>query len=386
MLEIIKNMFRRKMRTLLTVFGITIGILALVVMGSIAEKLNVLVDGGVKYYKDKVTVSTEGGNFVLSPMQLSKKSEIEKVEGVKAVFGETYSTLEKNLEAVNFGPPASIVSQESGGAEFESFELYISKGRELKDGDNFKVVLGSDLVKKLDAEVGKNVKLRDQDYEVVGIYEKTFSTPDTAAFIPFKNGQDLMLADQPEVIRNNMKASDLVYDFVVYPKDGVNPDELAKKIKSEVKGVTAIGPKAFQDQIASTVKIFTSIIYGIGAISLLVGSLSIINTMTMSISERTKEIGIKKAVGAKPRSIMAEYLTEAGIIGLMGGLLGVGLGYFITNTINAALEKSGDKVFLLSPRLAIGSLIFSLVLGVVAGIYPAYYAVKINIVKALREE
>jgi putative ABC transport system permease protein len=108
--------------------------------------------------------------------------------------------------------------------------------------------------------------------------------------------------------------------------------------------------------------------------------------MTMSISERTKEIGLKKAVGAKPRSIMAEYLTEAGIIGLMGGSLGVGLGYLITNTINAALEKSGDKVFLLSPRLAIGSLIFSLVLGVVAGIYPAYYAVKINIVKALREE
>jgi putative ABC transport system permease protein len=386
MLEILKNMFRRKMRTLLTVFGITIGILALVVMGSIAEKLNVLVDGGVRYYKDKVTVSTEGGNFVLSPMQLSKKSEIEKVEGVKAVFGETYSTLEKSLDSVSFGPPASIVSQENGGSELESFELYISKGRELKDDDSYKVVLGSDLVKKLDAEVGKNVKLRDQDYEVVGIYEKTFSTPDTAAFIPFKNGQELMLADQPEVIRNNIKAADLVYDFVVYPKEGVNPDELAKKIKAEVKGVTAIGPKAFQDQIASTVKIFTSIIYGIGAISLLVGSLSIINTMTMSISERTKEIGLKKAVGAKPRSIMAEYLTEAGIIGLMGGSLGVGLGYLITNTINAALEKSGDKVFLLSPRLAIGSLIFSLVLGVVAGIYPAYYAVKINIVKALREE
>jgi len=374
------------MRTLLTVFGITIGILALVVMGGIAEKLNLLVDGGVKYYKDKVTVSGEISGYMPAPLQITKKAEIEKIEGVQAVFGETYVTLNKDLASVNFGPPAAVVATEPGSSQYESFKLTLSKGRELTATDDHKVVIGSDLVKKLDAKVGKNIKIRDEDYEVVGIYEKTFSSPDTSASIPFKNGQALMLADQPELIRNNLKANTLVYDFVVYPKTGVNPDELSKKIQAEVKGVSAIGPKAFQDQIASTVKIFTSIIYGIGAISLLVGSLSIINTMTMSISERTKEIGIKKALGAKSSSIMAEYLTEAGIIGLLGGLFGIGLGTLIANGINGILEKTGDRVFLMSPRLLIGSLIFSVILGIVAGLYPAYYATKINIVKALREE
>ena len=386
MIEIIKNMFRRKMRTLLTIFGIAIGILALVVMGGISEKLNLLVDGGVKYYKDKVSISGEMSGYTSTPLQMSKKAELEKIEGVQAVFGETYVSLSKDLSAVNFGPPASIVSAEPGSEKYESFKLYISKGRDLVPTDDHKVVIGSDLVKKLDAKVGKIIKLRDEDYEVVGIYEKTFSTPDTSAFIPFKNGQSLMLSDQPEIIRSNVKVESLVYDFVVYPMPGVNPDELAKKIEAEVNGITAIGPKAFQDQIASTVKIFTSIIYGIGAISLLVGSLSIINTMTMSISERIKEIGIKKALGAKPRSIMAEYLTEAGIIGLVGGLIGIGFGVLIANGINSILEKTGDKIFLMSPRLLIGSLIFSVILGIVAGLYPAYYATKINIVKALREE
>ncbi len=386
MIEALKNMLRRKGRTFLTVSGIAIGILALVVMGAISEKLTLLVDGGVKYYKDKVTISAAGGTYSFTPMTKEKKAEIEKVDGVAAVFGETYSTFNKDMSSVSFGPPASIVSSEPGSEKYESFKLTLSKGRALTSSDRGKVVLGADLVKKLDAKIGKKVKLRDEEFEVVGIYEKTFSTPDSSALISFTDGQRLMHDSQPEIIKQNTKAEDLVFDFVVYPKKGVNPDELAKKIKAEVKDVTAIGPKAFQDQIASTVGIFTSIIIGIGAISLLVGTLSIVNTMTMSISERTREIGIKKAVGAKDRNIMLEYLTEAGLIGLIGGLVGAGFGALIVNTINPIMERTGDKIFLLTPRLVIGSLVFSVVVGVLAGIYPAYYAVKINIVKALREE
>jgi putative ABC transport system permease protein len=386
MFEILKNMFRRKGRTLLTVFGIAIGILALVVMGGIAEKLNRLVDGGTKYYKDKVVVSTEGGTFSITPISIKKKSELEKVPGVKAVFGQTYVTLSKDLGAVSFGPPASIVSEEPGSEKYESFKLVISKGRALEVGDTGKVVLGSDLVKKFNAKIGDKIDLRGKKFEVVGIYEKTFTSPDSQAYVSFKDGQEMMFEDQPQIIKANVKPSDIVYGFVVYPTSGENPDELAKVIKAEVSGVSAIGPKAFADQIASTVKVFTSIIYGIAVISLLVGTLSIVNTMTMSISERTKEIGIKKALGAKNRNILAEYLTEAGVIGLFGGLIGIGFGYLIVSIVNPIVERTGDKIFLLTPRLLLGSLAFSVVVGVVAGIYPAYYAVKISIVKSLREE
>lgn len=386
MLEILKNMFRRKGRTLLTVFGIAIGILALVVMGAIAEKLNRLVDGGTQYYKDKVVVTAEGGNFSLTPILMSKKSEIEKVNNVKAVFGETYVTLSKDPSAVSFGPPASIVSMEPGSEGYESFKLVISKGRRLTAQDKGKVVLGSDLVKKLDAKLGETVDLRGKKFEVVGIYEKTFTAPDSEAFVPFSDGQQFMYDDQPQIIKANVKPDQLVYGFVVYPANGVNPDDLANTIKAEVSGVSALGPKAFSDQIASTVKVFTSIIYGIAIISLLVGTLSIVNTMTMSISERTKEIGIKKALGAKNRNILAEYLTEAGVIGFFGGLIGLGIGALVVGIVNPIMEKSGDKIFLLTPRLMLGAMVFSVAVGVLAGIYPAYYAVKISIVKSLREE
>lgn len=102
MFEIIKNMFRRKLRTSLTVFGIGIGIFALVVMGAMAEKIQLLVDGGVKYYKDKVIVNPAGTGFVGLPLSISKKKDIESIEGVKFVSPVVYTTLKKDLDTVNF--------------------------------------------------------------------------------------------------------------------------------------------------------------------------------------------------------------------------------------------------------------------------------------------
>ena len=386
MFEILKNMLRRKTRTALTVFGIAIGILALVVMGAMAEKLNVLVSGGTDYYKDKVTVSSTGGAYATTPILLTKKAEIEKIDGVKAVFGQSYATLSTDMSAVSFGPPASIVGMEPGSDKYESFKLTMSRGRNLTAADRKKAVLGSDLVKKLNAEIGKTIKLRDTEFEVVGIYNKTFTSPDTEITVSFADGQQIMYKDQPEIIRSNINPSEMVYGFVVYPDDGVNPDELATKIKSQVSDVSTMGPKVFNDQVTASVGMFTSMIYGIGFISPLVGTLSIINTMTMSITERTKEIGIKKALGAKNRDILIEYLSEAGIIGFIGGAIGLGLGSLIVTIINSYMEQTGDKIFLLTPSLLISSMLFSVAVGIIAGIYPAMYAVKISIVKSLREE
>jgi len=386
MLEIIKNMWRRKTRTILTVAGIAIGIFALIVMGSIAEKLNLLVSGGTNYYKDKVIVTAKGNTFSLTPMLLSKKPEIEKVQGVQAVFGETYATLSSDLKAVSFGPPASIVSEQYGASKYESFQTNIARGRKLNENDRGKAVIGSDLVKKLNADVGKNITLHGMKFQVVGVYEKTFTTPDTSVAVPFADGQQIMYKDQPEIIRKSIEPSQIVYGFVVYPDKGTNPDTLATRIEKDVNDVTAIGPKAFSDQVTSSVGIFNSMIYGIAVISLLIGTLSIVNTMTMSISERVREIGVKKAVGAKNRNIMTEYLTEAGVIGFIGGLIGLGLGALLVNVLNSAMQQTGDTIFLLTPRLAIGALIFSIIIGVIAGIYPASHAVRLSIVKSLREE
>jgi putative ABC transport system permease protein len=387
MIEILKNMFRRKTRTLLTIFGITIGIFAFTVMGSMAEKISLLVSGGTKYYSDKVTVTEENTSLISipTPMNINKAKEIARVDGVAAVSGTVYTTLSDDIDAVSFGPPPSISATEFNANQYESFKITFSDGRDLREGDEGKVIVGSDLVNKLNARVGGTVKIKDKDYEVVGIMDKTLTAPDTAVAMTIPDAQKILYETLPEVIKTQVRPEEIVNGFTVYVKPGVDPDQLATVINDRVDGIKATGPKAFQDQVASATGIFNAILFGIALISLLVGGLSIINTMTMSISERIREIGIKKAVGAKTRNIMQEYLTEAGLIGLFGGLIGWGLGALSVLVINNAMEDSGNIIFLLTPRISIFAVLFSVVLGVLAGIYPAYYAVKVNIVTALRE-
>jgi putative ABC transport system permease protein len=386
MLEILRNMFRRKTRTILTISGITIGIFAFVVMGSMAEKINVLVSGGTKYYKDKVIVSDKsGGTFMTSPLSINKAKDIEKVIGVQAVQADVTVLLD-NADSMSFGIPPMIIGSDGKGEPYESFKIDMAKGEKVTPTDNGKVMIGSDLVKKLNAEVGKKIEIKGKEFEVKGIMAKTLTAPDNEVYTTLRDTQEIYHDTLPTVIQSQVKPEVLVTDFTVYAKKGVDPDALATKIDKEVTNVKSQGPKSFQDQIASATGILNSILFGIAAISLLVGGLSIINTMTMSITERTKEIGIKKAVGAKTRNIMTEYLTEAGLIGLFGGIIGWILGALVVFFINRAMEASGNTIFLLSTRLSVFAIVFSVILGIVAGIYPAYHAVRINIVKALREE
>ncbi len=385
MLEVLRNMMRRKGRTILTIFGITIGIFAFTVMGSMAEKINLLVSGGTDYYADKVTISQGETTFLSGPLNINKAKEIETVDGVQAVSATVYTSLEGDFNAVSFGPPASITAEDTSNADLESFQVTYAEGRGVTNEDRGKVAVGSDLVKKLGAEVGKTITLRGGQYEVVGILDKTLTAPDNSVTMSLSDAQKIYFSELPELVQAEAKPDEVVNGFTVYPEEGVDPDELAEKINAQISDINASGPKAFQEQIASATGIFNSILFGVALISLLVGGLSVINTMTMSISERTREIGIKKAVGARTHNIMSEYLTEAGLIGLFGGLIGWGLGALTVMLINSAMEDSGNVIFLLSTRISVFAIGFALVLGVIAGIYPAYHAVRINIVKALRE-
>lgn len=389
MFEVLKNMFRRKVRTLLTIFGISIGILALVVMGAMAEKITKLVSGGTDYYSDKVIVSGEGGisfGYGALPLTPEKMDEIAKIEGVKAVSATVFATLSEELDAINFGPPAMVTASDGVDVENDLFKVEIREGREISNDDRKKAVLGSDAIITHNTEVGGTIEVRGEDYEVIGVYEKTLTAPDSSIVISLHDARQIAYSDQPEIIRREIKPEEIISNINVYFEDGYNPDKMAIKIREEVSGIQTMGPKDFEDSIASSVGIFTSILYGIALIALLIGSLSVINTMTMSISERTKEIGVKKAIGAKTRNIMTEYLSEAAVIGFLGGLIGLALGSVIVYTTNSAMSQSGDTIFLLTPRLVIGSVVFATFLGAVAGVYPAYHAARLSIVKSLREE
>ena len=130
---------------------------------------------------------------------------------------------------------------------------------------------------------------------------------------------------------------------------------------------------------------FNAIILGSAMLALIVGLFSIVNTMVMSISERTKEIGIKKAIGASPRSIAFEYTMEAGVIGLAGGAIGMGLGVLAATIVNNKMAEKGAEIFLIEPSFLVAVIVFSFVIGIIAGIIPAVRAAKLKVVEAIRE-
>ena len=386
-MRVLRNVFRRKLRVLLTIFGITIGVLALVVMGSMAEKINLLVSGGVRYYSDKVTVSAEGTSsmFGTSLLSLSKLDEIKSVPGVAEVSAGVGTLLDPEA-SMSFGMPSLVMGGDMRGEELESFKISYSEGRALTPADVGSVVVGADLVNKLGAKVGETVTIRGEQFMVVGIMDKTLTAPDSSVFVNLSDAQRLYMQDVPEMVRNQIDQNDLVNTFTVYPTPGTDPEELAVAINAAVPGVEATGPSFFQDQIASATQIFNAILYGIAIIALFVGGLSVINTMTMSVNERTREIGVRKAIGASDRQIVGQFLTEAGVIGLIGGVSGLFLGWIAAVVANKLLESSNLNLFLVTPRLAIGSVVFAVILGLVSGLYPSLHAARLQPVVALRYE
>lgn len=384
----LRSIFRRKVRATLTILGIVIGVFALIAMGAMSEKLTLLVDGGSEYYKDKAIVAE--GNILTSlsnePMSVARRGEIQDVEGVAAAQAEIGLTLDEEIGAVSMGPPAQISGSDLRGQGHESFKVTFADGRDLKPGDRNKVVVGADLVERLNAKVGKNITIRDKKFEVVGIMEKTLTAPDTAVMISLYDAQRLYHKSLPNMVRDQLDPDDLATSITAFVEDGYDPDEVAKTIEKDVKGLVAFGPKAFDEQIGNAIGVFTSIITLIGLIALLVGGLSVVNTMSMSIAERTREIGIRKAIGASEGAIVRQFLAESALIGLIGGLIGLGLGWGFTSVANAAGNASGTALFLVTPRLAIGAVSFALILGVIGGFFPAWRAARLNPVSALRYE
>jgi putative ABC transport system permease protein len=363
-------------------------VLALVVMGSIAEKLSLLVEGGSEYYSNKVIVSgsTGAGGFSSEPLSTDLIAEIEGIDGVTRAAGSVMMMLETEQSSVTMGVPPMINATDFREEGYEDFDSEVTDGRALTADDRGVCVVGCDLVDKLGAEVGKDIEVRGRQFEVVGILGKTLTAPDKAVQVSLADAQFLLVDSLPAAIRDSVFADDLITSIAVYLEEGKDPDEMATIIAHEVEGIEAMGPAGFETSVKEPLKIFNQIIYAIALVSLLVGGLSVINTMTMSVAERTREIGVRKAIGATDGAIMRQFIAESAVMGLIGGLLGLGLGALIGLGGNQAGAASATELFLLTPRLAVGSVAFALVLGVLSGLYPAWHAARLNPVQALRYE
>jgi putative ABC transport system permease protein len=389
---VLRDLGRRKLRTTLTVLGITIGIWALVVFGSMANKINSLVQGGSDYYRDKVSVSDRSGSmggFASAPISLATADAIRPIDGVDVVVPDVTMLLDDEMASMSFSVPPMIAGSIAGAdLGHETFVLRYAGGRALTAADEGRhvTVLGSDLARKLAAGVGDTVTIRGVDFEVVGVLEPTLTAPDQTAMMPLAAAQQLFVDSLPPMVRGDIDPATIATTLIVYPVAGADPDVVAQRIESALPGVVTMTGKDFDQQVGSATAIFNAILVGIALISLAVGGLSVVNTMTMSIAERTREIGIKRAIGGSRLRIVRELVTEAGLIGFIGGALGLALGALVVSLANEAGRASGNILFELTTWTAVTAVLFSTLLGGLAGLLPALRAARLDPVTALRYE
>jgi putative ABC transport system permease protein len=388
-MRLLRNLARRRLRTALTVSGITIGIWALVVFGSMANKISSIVAMGSDYYAGKIVVTDKSGGLSGdSPMAIGLVDDIAAMSGVAAAV-PGISTLLDPESTGGMSVPDMVVGDLPGADQgHRTHPLGVAQGRALTADDAHATVavLGSDLARTFGKGVGDTLEIRGLAFEVVGILEPTLTAPDATVRVPLAAAQEIYLGDLPPLVRQNVRADQLATDITVYPAEGTDVEALATRIEATIPNVSAMTGAEFDKVVGSSVAIFNAIIVGVALISLIVGGLSVINTMAMTVAERTREIGIKRAIGGSRARVIRELVGEAGLIGLLGGLLGLGFGALVVVLANEAGRSSGTILFELTPQTATFAVLFSTILGVVAGIIPAANAARLDPVAALRYE
>ncbi|MEM3112846.1 MAG: FtsX-like permease family protein [Candidatus Pacearchaeota archaeon] len=393
-----KNLKKRKLRVWLTMIGIFISVatiftlisLSLGLQNTVKKQFQIL--GGDKFFiqpKGQFGPPSAGSSVLMTKSDLEV---VKKIKGVKRVSywivgnGKIEFNNEKRFFPV-YGLPAEDMDlyTEIGGFD-------IDEGRILKSGDKGKVVIGNHY--KTRNIFGKPVKegdkflINDKEFEVKGIFE-LIGNPDDDRNI-------LMSAEDAEKLFNTGGRVDVITVQISEGEDINKIAENTEKSLRKFRGVnektqdfTILTPEEILETFGNILKVITAFLGGIAAISLLVGAIGITNTMYTSVLERTKEIGIMKAIGAKNQDILFIFLIESGLLGLVGGIIGVILGYGISKSIEyIAFYQLGTTLLSVSSPLwlVFSCLAFAFFTGVIAGTWPAWKASKINVVDALRYE
>jgi len=237
-------------------------------------------------------------------------------------------------------------------------------------------VIGHKIAHKRALSLGADIEWREEIFTVVGIMEETGTMPDQMCVIPL------------DIARRTLKRPDAIMSIDVIPADPAQAENLAELIEDRISGVEASSLRENIREIRQQLAVFNVIMLSGALLAAVVGGLAVINTMIMSVSERTREIGVKKAIGATDLDIIKEYLVEAAVIGVLGGVLGLALGTGMARLLNlsAAQSLGGTEIFTVTPRLAMVAFLFAVGLGSLGGLYPAWRAARLDPVEALRAE
>ncbi len=394
-----RNVRRRGLRSWLTMIGIFIGIAAVVSLISLGQGLQNAIDAQFEQLGSN-TIIIQSQNFgppgsATSDKLILKKADLEAVKEVRGVDSAA-GVLVKSGTAIfkgELGIGYALGLDDDYLEMFKDFtDFQIIEGRELTDDDKYKVVVGynhayGDIWEK-PVRLRDTIEIEGIEFKVVGIRGKIGNPVD-----------DGMLSVQKETLREILNVGDEESQIVAKTGDGFNPIDVANDIERALRRERGEkeGQETFRvttsEQLLETFStifnIVQAVLVGIAAISLIVGGVGIMNTMYTSVLERTREIGIMKAVGARNSDITLIFLFESGILGLLGGAIGVALGYGIGKTAEyIATVQLGTDLLQASfpPVLIFGALLFSFLVGSVSGLLPALQAARLKPTDALRYE
>jgi putative ABC transport system permease protein len=395
--EIFRNLLRRKVRSALTISGIVIGIFALTTMGAMAEHFNSLLGTGVQYAGTAIHVgppaAQQGG---LLP--LTRVAQLQRVPGVAAVYPSYSIQARPGGDVIQMGPPEMITAEQRQAESYGAPHVAVAAGRDLADGARGEVVLGFAVAADFGRRPGQALDLpaRPSDatadfvnhrFTVAGVLARTGNPTDDMAYVGDADARMLLADTLPATMRGAIDVSSVAQGFTVYPANGTSlteMDRIAQRINDAVPGVQAQKPSVVVANFKSTGNTFTAVMTGAAILALIIGGLSVVNTMIMAVGERVREIGLKKALGAHTGQVMAEYLFEASVIGALGGAAGYLLGLGLTTLVNQLGGPQGLDIFLVTPKLTAIALGFAVGLATAAGVFPALRAARLDPVGALR--
>jgi len=378
-----------------TVVGIAVGVAGLVSLGAMAERITRFIEGGDRFVLGQISVAGEGmgmgtGFTAGGLLSAAKIREIAAVPGVSGVQAQVMLPL--NTSTSHF---MTLTQELIMGMDVSVpipnrhyRELPVAIGRPLRTGDRRAAVLGADFAASRHLRVGASVPLGGQDFAIVGILEKTFTAPDRFALVALEDARELWLRRDPLLVQvfgaGSLRRGDLNTGAAVGWNDGEDPDALAYRIRASVAGLNVTIPGELSRLLRQSTAFFSALLLGIGALGLLIGGLSLANTVTAAVFERIRDFGIKRALGATDLDLLGEVLGEGLRVSLWGGVIGITLALAVGTVVDARVLRDGDQLFLFSPRLLGFALVFSIALGALAAGYATLRIARLSPAEAIR--